>query len=357
MPPGVTALLVPMLTVLEELHHTRCTPALAQKRIQHIKAIHPTAQLELVWEYDAYNQAWDYTLLAHGLVAGVVALSYAPPDRAPWAFRGTESWSEHAVVRVNAITLYVGDVLTYLDSIWNHAPVLERLIAKGLIDDAIRRDSIELSATELQEAMDGFRRARGLLTATATEAWLTAKGLSYQRFEQLVEREAQLARLKDRVIASRMADWFTAELAGFDQVRLMILSFADVEHAQEIWRTAIQDPDRLAYQAEEAWTRGVLNETIGVLQTWLRHERPTWLPETAFGCPAGTILPLQPLPDGGIALIKVLSYQHAQRDQATQHAFRQKLFTAWLDEQRAQATITWNWGTHELQSQTPTVGD
>ena len=72
----------------------------------------------------------------------------------------------------------------------------ETVVEKRSVEEARRRD-IEVSAEELQHAADIFRAATGLANAGDTLAWLSKNGISQSEFEESLEKELIVKKLRD----------------------------------------------------------------------------------------------------------------------------------------------------------------
>lgn len=85
-----------------------------------------------------------------------------------------------------------------------------------LVQEELEKNPIDLSDQELQRAMDGFRRVRKLYKAEDTYSWMERRGITHQQLEQLACSQAKLAKLRDRLVASRVQDYFDGHSADFD---------------------------------------------------------------------------------------------------------------------------------------------
>src|SRR5207247_7550669 len=103
---------------------------------------------------------------------GTISLSFCPDRALPWPLRGVHRWSDKDLVRVNDTVLQVDQAIACLDFIWGEWPLVKRLVDTCLIQEALQKDPIDLSDAQLQQAMDGFRRAHQLYTAEDPFRWM-----------------------------------------------------------------------------------------------------------------------------------------------------------------------------------------
>jgi putative peptide maturation system protein len=313
-------------------------PAQARAHFRPLRERHAGAEMELVWEAEAYDRATHYDALLRLPGEGTVALSFCPDRALPWPLRGVHRWDETALVRVNQAVLRVDQAMAFLDFIWDEAPVIDRLVHACLIREALERDPLPLSDGELQEALDAFRRAHKLYTAVDTHRWMERHGMTHERLEALVTDEATVAKLRDRVAAGRVDDYFEAHRAEFDAAHVARLEFPD-EGAAARAADRVRGGAAFYREAEGRFQEG---GTGGLFATLRRGEAG---PEEAavFRAAPGDVV--GPVRTGSrYALLRLLSQAPARLDEATRTAIKRALFEQWLTERRQEARVEWFWG-------------
>ncbi len=211
-------LLADALDALVELHQAAVPPAQARPWIAERLAGHADWQAELVWQIDPFDHTPHYDLLLRGAdLPGTIALTYGPDQAVPWPLRGVQHAKERDLLRVNDTVMEIQEGMGSLDVLWNAPHLLQRLIDTCLIGEALAADPIAVSDAELQAAMDGFRRARGLLTTAATRRWLVEHGMSLHELEQHVEEIVKLAVLRERIAAAQIGADLAATRADVEQ--------------------------------------------------------------------------------------------------------------------------------------------
>jgi putative peptide maturation system protein len=301
--------------------------------------------MELLWEEEACDYSVHYDTLLHLTGQGTVSLSFCPEKTLPWPLRGVHRWSERDLVRVNTTVVKVDQAIAFLDFIWNEAPILKRLIHACLIQEALDQEPIPLANEELQRAMDTFRQMRGLHKAEDTRRWMEQRGLTHEKLERQVGHEAKVAKLRDRVTAGRVEEYFETHRADFDTASLARFEAADKESAQQAWeqiRTGelhfYEAAERCFQTAEPAERRS--GDLFTVIQ---RGQEPSELGNAVFAASRGAVL--GPFRTGErYTLVRVLSLKPACLDEPTQTAIKQILFEKWLEERRQAARIEWYWG-------------
>ena len=96
-----------VLDYLLALQHEGVRPREARARLQSLRGRHPSHEIELLAEEEAFDQSVHYDALLRCAGEGTVSLSYCPERAVPWPLRGVHRWSEGDLVRVNANVLQV----------------------------------------------------------------------------------------------------------------------------------------------------------------------------------------------------------------------------------------------------------
>jgi putative peptide maturation system protein len=350
---GRLAMTVPLQqALLEGLDYLRTliregtAPEEARARLRSLQARYPDPAMDLLWEERAYDCFVHYDLLLHLPREGTVSLSFCADGGLPWPLRGVHRWSEKYLVHVNNTVLKVDQAIACLDFIWEEAPVMQRLVDACLIQEALEKDPVDLPAEELQRALDAFRRAHKLYKEEDTRRWMERRGLTHEKLERLVGDEVTVTKLRDRVAAGRVEDYFDGHRADFDTARIARLQFSDEESALRTLgqiRTGALD----FYEAAERLflTKGERpshpsDEIFAEVRR--RHVSPA-LEAAVFAAAPGDLLgPLRT--EEGHAVVRVLSFTPARLDEPTCTAIRKILFEEWLEERRQAARIEWYWG-------------
>lgn len=310
------------------------------------------AKIDLVWEQEGFDGAVHYDALLFLPGQGTVSLSFCGEQALPWPLRGARRWSDQDLLRVNETTMEVGHAVACLDVIWDGSGLAERLINTCLIQEALAAEPVELSADQLQEAMDAFRRARGLLGVAETHRWLAERGLTHTQLERMVRDEAAVAALRARVAAGQVEAHFAAHRADWDWVRMACLEFESEASARRAL-AEMEGGDLEFYAAAERQAAGA-NGAPALFATLRRGEAPPgW--DTVFAARPGALV--GPLPRGGRgALARVLAVGPACLDRATRVSIERQLFAAWLAKQRRAARIEWFWGSAERTARATAAG-
>ncbi|MEU8196734.1 TIGR04500 family putative peptide maturation system protein [Microbispora amethystogenes] len=322
-------------------------PADARRLLGDLRAGHPDVPMRLVWQRDHPGGSHHYDLLITA-PDGTVSVAFAPARAVPWPLRGSQGAGEQVVVRVDGVDVRMEQAMAVLDGLWGDSSLAARLVNAALVEQELEREPVELSAEELQEAMDAFRRARGLLTVRATRDWMAERGLDHASLETIVHQEAAIARLRRRVATDGAAGRFAADRDGHDRLSVLRLRYPHLEAA----RTAavrLRDRDTraetFAQAAEEARVETFAKIAAEAFE-YGADVRPALVyrrelgPEAA-GAGAGDVLGGGPEP----LVTCVLEVRPAVLDDETRRAIENRIFDDWLARRRAEASVEWMWGT------------
>ncbi|MEU7829852.1 MULTISPECIES: TIGR04500 family putative peptide maturation system protein [unclassified Nonomuraea] len=296
-------------------------PPQAQERLRELRERHPESRLRLLWQREEYDDALHYDLLIKQEGEGTISLSWCPDRALPWPLRGVHRSSEFLLLRIDGAGVKVADAVAWLDFLWDEARLTDRIVTAALLQVELAGSPVELADGELQEAVDAFRRARGLLTAEQTRAWMDRRCLTEVDLRELVAGELAAARVRERVTAGRVEPYFAEHREEFAMARIARLTFPDVEAAGRAAGKLDGSAEALDgfYALAESGDAGLVIETVPLAD--LRKPAP------------------------GDQLVRVISVGDAVLDAETRRRVERRIFEEWIEERRRSAKIEWFWGT------------
>lgn len=338
------------LTLLARLNTDPVAAGSAEELLAALRAEHPGLRLRLLRHREAYGDTVQFGLLVSGPRGGTVTLSWAPPSEVPWMLRGAQRSAESMLLRVNGEALDIQHAMAYLDVMWEQTALLDRLVDVCLVQQELAESPVTLTDGELQDAMDAFRRARGLLTPAATAAWMARRHLDHAALEEMVAREAAVAALRTRVTVDRVDSWCAAHRSTCDRLRIARVRFADRAAAERF----------VAAFAERRRTCGTTADAFGAALTAVAPSRPLGaelmertVADLDLGLGSGladAVAPGTLLPPRAVGteweVVQVLSRAAASESDLLEQASR-RLFDEWLADRRRTARIEWFWGEAE----------
>jgi putative peptide maturation system protein len=326
-----------ILDYLSALQQDGAGPREARARLQPLRGLHPDLQLDLLAEEQAFDQSVHYDVLLRRAGEGTVSVSYCPERVLPWPLRGVHRWNEGDLLRVNGNVLPVDAALACLDFIWDDASIIERLVHMCLIQEELARNPIDLTDAELQDAIDRFRAAKKLFKAEDTLQWLEQHGMSQERLERYVSESAIVPKLRDRISAGRVDEYFREHQHDFDVARIARLEVPDAVHACELAEQIRSGALNFFAAAERLFSEAAERDAsakASLFDTIERRQASAALRNQLFSAAPGQLIGPVPV-ENGHALMRVLAIVPARLDGRTQ---------AWLTERREATRIEWCWG-------------
>ncbi|MFI7536619.1 TIGR04500 family putative peptide maturation system protein [Streptosporangium sp. NPDC049376] len=315
-------------------------PEKARDLLTSLRARHPETPMRLLWQREAATDDHHYDLL-FPTSRGTVSLSFAPDRAIPWPLRGGQRSGDHLVLRVDGVDVTWEKAVSVLDVLWEDTDLARRLVDVTVVDHVLAARDTTLPADRLQQAMDAFRRARGLLTAEAARRWMAERGLSHTRLEEIVAGEAAVADLRREMAEGRVERCFATRHTDFDRLRVVRFRYADAGHAAStaaLLREGRTDPGTLAVQELLAGTATSRMETND------RASLTALFGPSTERAAAGEVLGPAPLPDGGLCVAHVLAVESAVLDEPLREFIERRIFEDWLAARRREVHLEWFWG-------------
>lgn len=121
-----------------------------------------------------------------------------------------KSKKETAKKKGPEIEVNVSEVIDYMKIKGDFAPALRAVVERKIAVDAAKKAGAQVTKSELQTTADAFRVVQGLHKASDMNDWLAASGLSLDAFEQYLEANILISKLKDKLAASAKAKYHNA---------------------------------------------------------------------------------------------------------------------------------------------------
>jgi putative peptide maturation system protein len=335
--------LVDVAAYLERAVAQRMVPAQASAGLDTIRPRHPEASIDLVWEDQAFDGSYHFDALIRPASGGTVSVSVCGNDSLPWTLRGLQRWRDSDLLRVNGTVLSVENAIAQLEMLWEQGPLMRRLVDSCIIEAELKRTTVETTPTDVQRALDGLRRGRGLTSATAMRTWMQDSGTTLQQLEELATRLARALKLRERIVGDEAERYFAAHRTDFDTIRLAVVKVPSEALARQILASIDSTQGGLVAAARDAFVNDPAGRTELTFRKDLRYKLAAENTVQLFDVQPGILLGPIPGP-AGFTLMQVLSIHPAQMDDITRNAVQTRLFEEWLATQRRGATVEWFWG-------------
>lgn len=247
------------------------------------------------------------------------------------------SWLDNTALDVNGEAVSLTDVLAHAK--WkNQLGFYQGATDAVLIRQSAHARALTVSAEELQQAADSFRRAHHLTDPAAAKAWLAARHLTVHEWQHMLEADVLTGKLRVTVTANQIEPYFAEHRLSFDAAILSRLVVADEEVAREL-RLQIVEEGAYFYALARRYSMDAATRPMGGYVGAVGRADLIAVAEAAvFSASAGEVLGPFKLPQGW-TLLRVEAIQAAILDDATRNKIRNRLFEEWLQHARAKAQL------------------
>jgi putative peptide maturation system protein len=357
--PGATDDLV--AEVLETLR--RATPDSAgeswlRTRLDALRRTEPATRITLLVDREAYDNRLSFDVLIREPAGSTVSVSVAD-DGLPWPLRGVARAGEFDLLRVNSVTMPIQEAISAIDAMFDDRLLLRSLIDACLLGEAIEAEGIVIDPGELQSAADSFRAARGLFTAESTNRWLRERSLSPEQFGQLVEQQAKITALRNRIVGDRVDALLGTASAGTVSAGTAsagtVSAGSELTFLQVAWVQVPAGEDRPDSDTAQRMARDPLCAIVSARREQRRAGLERWsvaeVPErfsAVLGAPVGTVVRAT---DGPPALAVMVDRDGPPDAGVARERLSRRLFDEWLRERRTSADVQWFWGNERRTAQ------
>jgi parvulin-like peptidyl-prolyl isomerase len=244
-----------------------------------------------------------------------------------------------AIVRIDDEVIGTEDFVRILKLTGQFEGLVEQLVRDRLTVRAAKKKGIPVSADEIQERADQFRRVQGLHRAADMNHYLDAIGVSLDEFEAFITDTLYQEKMMDEVCNERAVhEYFQLNSPRFDSIEVSHIVLDTEGKAKEMMSVLQDDPDSFAEMATEhsiADTR----ERGGAIGKVLRGSLKSDIEAKVFNAAAGDLLGPFPSADRSFFEIFMVNAKHpATLDEDTATEVRRMLREDWL-RARAQEHI------------------
>ena len=227
--------------------------------------------------------------------------------------------------------LGVADLVGNLKLTGQFDALVEQLVCDRLTVLAAKRQRVAVTAEEIQERADQYRRSRGLHRAADTNRFLDSRGVSLDEFEAFITDGLYLEKMMQRVVSDEaVAAYFKRNAARFEAIEVSHIVLDGEGKAKEMLAALGDDPDSFAAMAAEhsiAETAG----RGGRLGKVLRGTLGADIEPKVFNAPAGTLIgPFASADRSSFEIFRVEARCPATLDDGTAAEIRRRLREEWL---------------------------
>lgn len=236
-----------------------------------------------------------------------------------------------AIVRIDDEDIGTEEFVRILKLTGRFEGLVDEIVRDRLTVHAAKKQGIPVSAEEIQERADQFRRVLGLHRAADMNRYLDALGVSLDEFEAFIVDGLYQEKMMQRVCSDRaVEEYFQLNSPRFDSIEVSHIVLETEGQAKEMISLLGDDPDSFADLAREhsiADTR----EQGGFIGTVLRGSLKSEVEAKVFNAAVGDLLgPFAAGDKSFYEIFTVNAKNPARLDEDTAAEVRRLLREAWL---------------------------
>lgn len=236
-----------------------------------------------------------------------------------------------AIVRVDDEDIGTEEFVRILKLTGRFESLVDEIVRDRLTVHAAKKQGLPVSAEEIQERADQFRRVLGLHRAADMNRYLDALGVTLDEFEAFIVDGLYQEKMMQHVCSDRaVEEYFQLNSPRFDSIEVSHIVLETEGQAKEMISLLGDDPDSFADLAREhsiADTR----EQGGFIGTVLRGSLKTEVEAKVFNAAVGDLLgPFAAGDRSFYEIFMVNAKNPARLDEDTAAEVRRLLREAWL---------------------------
>ena len=152
-----------------------------------------------------------------------------------------------AIVRIDDEVVDDGEFIRLLKLTGQFESLIEQLVRDKLTVHAAKKHGVTVSAEDIQQRADQFRRVRGLHRAADTNQYLDTLGVSLDQFETFITDGLYQEKMLERVgNDNAIEEYFSLNSPKFDALEVSHIVLDNEGKAKEMISYLNDDPDAFA---------------------------------------------------------------------------------------------------------------
>jgi parvulin-like peptidyl-prolyl isomerase len=234
-----------------------------------------------------------------------------------------------------AITITSKDILHQVKLFCQIPSIIEKIITRKIIADAVGEAGIKVETEELQKAADQFRLINKLRSADETREWLQKYSLSLDDFEEFVYTNFITEKLIIYLFANKVEPYFFEHQLDYAGVVMYEVVLDDEDLAMELFYGIQEGEISFPEVAHQYIQDTELRRCGGYRGILRRKELKPEISAAIFAVkPPQLLKPI--VTSSGVHLILVEELIQSQLDDKLRSQIMSGLFSEWLKEQTDQ---------------------
>ncbi|SAK66021.1 Foldase protein PrsA 2 precursor [Caballeronia hypogeia] len=236
-----------------------------------------------------------------------------------------------AIVRIDDEVVDVGEFIRLLKLNGQFDGLIEQLVRDKITVRAAKKSGVEVSADEIQNRADQFRRIRGLHRAADMNNYLDALNVSLDEFEVFVTDTLYQEKMLDKVGTEReVEEYFQLNSPKFDSIEVSHILLDTEGSAKEMISYLNDDPDSFADMAREHSLADTRDEG-GVIGRVMRGQLKPDIEAKVFNAEVGDLLgPFVAADGASYEIFAVTAKYPAKLDEDVNAEIRRLLRDDWM---------------------------
>lgn len=236
-----------------------------------------------------------------------------------------------AIVRIDDESIGTEEFVRILKLTGRFESLVDEIVRDRLAVHAAKKQGIPVSAGEIQERADQYRRVLGLHRAADMNRYLDALGVSLDEFETFIVDGLYQEKMMQRVCSDRaVEEFFQLNSPRFDSIEVSHIVLENEGQAKEMMSLLADDPDSFGELAREHSIADTRDQG-GYIGTVLRGSLKTEVEAKVFNANVGDLLGPFAASDGSFFEIFLVNAKNPARlDADTAAEVRRLLRDGWL---------------------------
>ena len=237
-----------------------------------------------------------------------------------------------------AITIKNEDILHQVKLSCQIPKIIEGIVARKIIANALAEAGLKVETEELQKAADEIRLIKQLENTEATWAWLEKHSLSLDDFEELVYNNLSSIKLAQHLFGDRVESYFFSHQQDYAGVVMYEIVLDDKDLAIELFYSISEGESGFPEVAHQYIQEPELRRRGGYRGVVSRQEMKPEISAAVFAAKPPQIL--KPIVTSqGVHLILVEEIVPAQLDDQRRSQILATLFKSWLQQKIEEVEI------------------
>lgn len=236
-----------------------------------------------------------------------------------------------AIVRIDDENIGTEEFVRILKLTGRFEGLVDEIVRDRVAVHAAKKQGIPVSAEEIQERADQYRRVLGLHRAADMNRYLDALGVSLDEFEEFIIDGLYQEKMMQHVCSDRaVEEFFQLNSPRFDSIEVSHIVLENEGQAKEMMSLLADDPDSFGELAREH-SMADTREQGGYIGTVLRGSLKTEIEAKVFNANVGDLLgPFAASDRSFFEIFLVNAKNPARLDGDTAAEIRRLLRDAWL---------------------------